>query len=200
MGGKLLGTNQPTTDDTTTKNEELLAAQLEQTQNSTDSLLNISNATESDIWQYQGQLDAIILSYYNTDYSRMFTQMEELVKALYADTTLTYPPAEDYSTYETLPEDFWNMSMFATIRFRLAYRDQILKERLGSYADYEQYILMWLDNDLALHNPNENESAFYNYATKPAEERDGYYPAALSDILSMISSGFDIADNFTPPM
>ncbi len=203
-GGKFYQTKQAAaTDALTTPNDTSLseetAALLQKTQNSPDSLLSISGAEQVDLWKYQGQVDAIILSYYNEDYNHMTAQLEALVNDLYADNAIMQVLAEDYSTYDTLPPDFWEMNELATIRVRLAYRKQILQTKLGNYADYQKNIISMLDIELSLINQAAVPSALSQYATLTAEKRNEHYGFALSDILSDLCSAFDVADNFTPP-
>lgn len=203
--GRLYPKNQAAAPETSVYGNEAVpdaqtAAQLQKIQDSPDSLLSISGAKQVDFWQYQNQVDRIILSYYNADYDTMITGLEVLVNDLYADDALMQVPGEDYSTYDSLPPDFWHISDLSTIRIRLAYRNQILRKNLGSYKDYQRNITDMLGSYLSYVNRDDTPSALYQYATLPAKERDTQYTFALSDILGAICSGFDLSDGFTPPM
>lgn len=203
-GGKFYQTKRVAETDTLTSQSdtslsEETTAQLQKLQSSSESLLSISGAKQVDLWKYHSQVDAIILSYYNEDYNRMTVQLEALVNDLYADNAIMQVLSEDYSTYDTLPSDFWETSELATIRIHLAYRKQILKIKIGTYTDYQGNITHVFDNSLSLINQDEGDSALYQYATLTAEERNVHYGYALSDILSNVCAAFDIADSFTPP-
>lgn len=164
-----------------------------------DSLLSASGAKQVNLWKYQKQVDAIILSYYNAEYDTMFTQMEMLVRDLYADDALMQVSGEDYSVYETLPSDFWEKSALSTIRLRLAYRDQILRKNLGSYQKHEKNILSLLELELSQVQSEDDTSSLNRYATLTAEERDDNYEFALSDLLGTMNGGFDLTDGFQEP-
>lgn len=203
--GKLYQTKPPATADkldniNDTAFSEQSADQLQKAQNSSGSLLSISGAKQVNLWKYQNQVDAIILSYYGADYNSMTEQLETLVSGLYADDALMRVLGEDYSTYEALPPDFWHINDLSTIRVRLAYRNQILRAKLGTYKDYQKNIINILESSVSIVNGDIVPSSLYQYATLTSEERNSYYTFALADLLGYVCDAFDQSDSFSPPM
>lgn len=162
------------------------------------SLRDMANVKVVDLWQYREQVDSIILSYYNADYDSVISQLENLVSDLYADEAIMQIAGEDYACYDVIQPEFWNMTEIANIRARLAYRDRILQQKLGSYSAYRHYIINSLGFNLDPTVPN-NKSSLYRYATGTAEDRAQDYYYALSDILCDTSVAFDTADGFETP-
>lgn len=204
IGGKHYQTQLPATADKTAGTDDgslsgQTAAMLEEAHSSSDSLLSITGVKQVDLWQYQNQLDAIVLSYCNADYDDMIGQLEVLVRDLYADDALMQVLGEDYSGCEYMPEDFWMLNELARIRIRLAYRDQLLQKRLGSYKDYQKNIIIMFDDTLSLVEGNGEPNCLFQYATAAAQERNIYYEYAIADLLWAVCSGIDISDGFTHP-
>lgn len=87
------------------------------------------------------------------------------------------------------------------IQIRLAYRDQRLYTCLGHYSDYESQIIKHLAFELKPTIPDPPPSNLYSYATStPGKETtQNYYPFALGDFLSTITSAIDLQDGFEPP-
>ena len=162
-------------------------------------LRDMANVKVVDLWQYQEQVDSIILSYYNADYDSVISQLENLVSDLYADEAIMQIAGEDYANYDVIAPEFWNMTEIANIRARLAYRDRILQQKLGSYSAHQHYIINSLGFNLDPTVPN-NRSSLYRYATGTADDRAQDYYYALSDILCDTSAAFDTADGFEGPM
>lgn len=169
--------------------------------NQNTDLRSQTGAGECDIWQYQEQLDSIILAYYYGENDEVIEKCEALVGALYNNNALMHPKKEDYSKMDSLPDNFWSMNEIDTIQVRLAYRDQILYTHLGQYSDYAYSIINAMAYELKPTNTPNPPSCLYLYATStPGDENtENNYGFALSDLLNCISNGFDTQDGFISP-
>lgn len=156
------------------------------------SLLEQSGAMECDFLEFQDLVNQIILDCYNSDSSSMAANCEKLVKALYEDEAVSQVTGTDY--YGVPPasgEDF--RAPIVQIRDNLAYRDQILKQKLGSYEHYADAIYSNIYNFLTPSVINV-ESCLYIYATASGEKSRVEYQGALSDIMNNIRMTIDWVD------
>lgn len=156
------------------------------------SLFEQSGAKECDFMQFQDLVNQIILDCYNSDSSSMAANCEKLVKALYEDEAVSQVTGTDY--YGVTPasgEDF--RAPIVQIRDNLAYRDQILKQKLGSYAHYADAIYSNIYNYLTPSVINV-ESCLYIYATASGEKSRVEYQGALADIMNNIRMTIDWVD------
>lgn len=179
-----------------------ITSEAKQQTNQNKDLRSQAGAEECNIFQYQEQLDSIILAYYSGEYDALIKHTEGLVTDLYNDKSLMYAKKEDFSKFSTLPDNFWEMmNEIDYIQIRLAYRDQRLYTCLGHYSDYESQIIKHLAFELKPTIPDPPPSNLYSYATStPGKETtQNYYPFALGDFLSTITSAIDLQDGFEPP-
>ena len=156
------------------------------------SLFEQSGAMECDFLEFQDLVNQIILDCYNSDSSSMAANCEKLVKALYEDEAVSQVTGTDY--YGVTPasgEDF--RAPIVQIRDNLAYRDQILKQKLGSYEHYADAIYSNIYNYLTPSVIN-TESCLYIHATASGEKSRVEYQGALSDIMNNIRMTIDWVD------
>lgn len=156
------------------------------------SLFEQSGAMECDFGQFQDLVNQIILDCYNGDASSMATNCEKLVKALYEDEAVSQVTGTDY--YGVTPasgKDF--RAPIVQIRDNLAYRNQILKQKLGSYEHYADAIYSNIYNYLTPSVINV-ESCLYIYATASGEKSRVEYQGALADIMNNIRMTIDWVD------
>ncbi|MGN0152871.1 MAG: serine/threonine protein kinase [Lachnospiraceae bacterium] len=156
------------------------------------SLFEQSGAMECDFLEFQDLVNQIILDCYNSDSSSMAANCEKLVKALYEDEAVSQVTGTDY--YGVTPssgEDF--RAPIVQIRDNLAYRDQILKQKLGSYEHYADAIYSNIYNYLTPSVIN-TESCLYIYATASGEKSRVEYQGALADIMNNIRMTIDWVD------
>ncbi len=156
------------------------------------SLFEQSGALECDFLQFQNQVNQIILDYYNGDAHAMTMSCEKLIEALYEDEAVNQVAGTDYDGHMPAPgEDF--RAPIVQIRDNLAYRDQLLKQKLGSYEKYEDAIYANLNGYLTPSIINV-ESCLYLYATATGEESHTEYQGAISDILNNIRMAIEFVD------
>ena len=148
--------------------------------------------------KYQDQIDTIIVAAYQNDASSVASNLETLITQLYEEPELTRNPPEDYSTYDVLPQNYWTRTGMDSVRLRLFYRDSILKENIGSYADYDTQLLNMVRHCL-YGTSGSDTSNLYQYAHSTPAERNNYYEFCLSDLLDNVQCVLDQRDNFTCP-
>lgn len=156
------------------------------------SLFEQSGVLECDFFQFQDLVDQIIIDCYNSDSSSMAANCEKLVKALYEDEAVNQVTGTDYyGDIPALGEDF--RAPIVQIRDNLAYRDQILRQKLGSYEHYADAIYSNIYNYLTPSVINV-ESSLYIYATASGEKSRVEYQGALSNISDNIRMAIDWVD------
>ncbi len=155
------------------------------------SLKEQASSPKYDLFQYQESLDNILVAYFEDDYETVVNETELLMTNLYANEALTVIEAEDYSTYEYLPDRFWQREPPHLIRTLLVYRNQIMKKRLGNYAEVRPYIVSSLN--AYFYNPGlfEGTPNIVSYATCSKEEQASYFEQALIDYIAALNSAFD---------
>lgn len=156
------------------------------------SLLEQSGALECDFLQFQDMVNQIIFDYYNYDEEKLAADCEILVEALYADKALTQTTGTDYADSQEVPDKRFQ-SAATLIRDSLAWNNQILKQRLGSYSEYKDAIYMHLNGCLD-RSLSDEDTAIYLYATQANGENAAQYQPALSDILNLLTCSIDMVD------
>lgn len=118
-------------------------------------------------------------------------ETEQLMTNLYANEALSEIEVEDYSTYEYLPDRFWQREPPHLIRTLLVYRDKIMEKQLGNYTELRPYIVSSLN--AYFYNPSlfEGTPSIVSYANCPKEEQSSFYEQALIDYISVLNYAFD---------
>lgn len=155
------------------------------------SLREQASPSKYDLFQYQESLDKILLAYFEDDYETLIEETEQLMTELYDNEALSEIEAEDYSTYEYLPEHFWYREPPHLVRTLLVYRNCIMEKQLGSYTEVRPYIVSSLN--AFFYNPGlfERTPNIVSYATCPEEEQSAYYEQALIDYIATLNNAFD---------
>lgn len=175
---------------------------LSSNQTTTDNNLSLrdqASPSKYNLFQYQESLDNILLAYFEDDYETMIEETEQLMTNLYANEALSEIEAEDYSTYEYLPNHFWQREPPHLIRTLLVYRSNIMEQQLGNYTEVRPYIVSSLN--AFFYNPDlfEGTPNIVSYATCPQENQATYYEQALIDYIAILNSSFDSLYGYETP-
>jgi len=163
------------------------------------SLRNEAEPSSYNLYQYQETFDTILLSYFADDYETMIIETERLIEDLYANEALCEIEAEDYSLDEYLPEHFWYQEPPRLIRTFLVYRNSIMKENLGNYAEVRPFIVGSLNAYFYYPGLFEGTPNIVLYSTCSKEEQSSYYEQALIDYLSTVNGAFDSLYGYESP-
>lgn len=181
---------------TSTEPDADKTADTDTTGDSDVSIADRAGVQSMNLLRYQDEIDALLLAVCNNDADALGDTLETLIGQFYDEPELTRDPPEDYSTYDVLPDSVTNCSPIDHLRLSLAYRNQYLKQTLGSYDAYSDSILNLLR--LVLYRTDDAEnSAIYIYAHTPKGETDetNYY-YCLSDLMDNILIAMDNQDGF----
>lgn len=160
------------------------------------SLAERAGAKPLDLFVFQEDVDALLLAAYQNDADALCDALETLIPKLYAEPELMRNPPEDYSGYDSLPESIRNCSAVDHIRLSLSYRDQCLKNTIGSYDSYQNEILSLLR--IVLYRTSDADSScIYMYShSAPDEIEENVYAFCLSDLLENVQLAIDNQDGF----
>ncbi len=161
-----------------------------------DSLVDRAGVKSLNLFDFQDDVDSIILAAYDNDGDTLAKSIDTLISKLYKEPELTRNPPKDYSGYDHLPDSVINSSPMDIIRQRLVYRNHCLKKTIGSFNKYQSEILSLLR--LVLYRTGDaDESCIYKYshsAKDKVDENDYYF--CLSDLLDNIQLAIDNKDGF----
>ena len=188
---------EPDTDKTTSSDTQTTPADTIDTAADPDaSIADRAGSQPLNLFDFQDDVDALLLSVYNNDADALGETLETLIPKLYAEPELTRNPPEDYSNYDSLPEYVLNCSAVDHIRQSLVYRDACLKNTIGSYDNYQNEILSLL-RIVAYRTSDADTSCIYKYAHAAKDEVDeNDYNFCLSDLLDNILLAIDNQDGF----
>ena len=160
------------------------------------SLADNAGVQDLNLYNFQDDVDAIILAAFNNDADALTQSIESLITGLYAEPELTRNPPEDYAAYDHIPESEITSSPVDIIRQRLVYRDCCLKKTVGSYDQYKYEILSLLR--LVLYRTSDADSScIYIYShTSPENVQENVYLFCISDLLDNIQLAIDNKDQF----
>ena len=147
-----------------------------------------------DVYLYRDDVDQILLDYYNERPEDMAKHCEDLIRSLYADKTLMRTAGTDYSEKGYIDKDeTWEIPGIY-VRNSLAYRDEILKKKLGSYTKYSN-IFYSCFNEVLNETLNPEDTSLYLYVSSSGKEAEEAYPNAFHDIIMHIRNAIDNSED-----